>query len=383
MAFARRSFAATAAVAASLVALLVVAVAPAAADDVPVPGLDKWASQMVSHGQKHCANLEFATGDSALASTYYDMMRVAYQIADYTGDASWDGCALRARQIYRDEYVLPNEGRIPGYWNFTTGFRMDFARTGDFASEVAAILLSQNAAYAPDTTPLPWTMSADLSREVAYAILSYINAEALGEPRRARRAQLVNQAHGHIKQWFVDFAWQKRKGGLQQFSPFMVGLTANSLIRDWEETKDPRLIPALRMAADWLWANAWLPSERSMFYDALNGGTGRGPGAPDLNLLIAPMYAFLYANTGETKYRDRGDAIFAGGVDLAWLDGAKQFNQNYWWSFDYVKWRTGPIVTPPRPRRRRRLRRHRTTPRRPRCPSPRQGEGPRSPATSR
>ena len=44
------------------------------------------------------------------------------------------------------------------------------------------------------------------------------------------------------------------------------------------------------------------------------------------------MYAFLYAQTGETKYRDQGDALFAGGVDLAWLAGAKQFNQNYWWS---------------------------------------------------
>ncbi len=39
-------------------------------------------------------------------------------------------------------------------------------------------------------------------------------------------------------------------------------------------------------------------------------------------------------------YRDRGDAIFAGGVEQAWLDGGKQFNQNYRWSFDCVTWRT-------------------------------------------
>ncbi len=103
------------------------------------------------------------------------------------------------------------------------------------------------------------------------------------------------------------------------------------------------------MAADWLWANAWHPAERAMFYDALNGGTGPGTGAPDLNLLIAPMYAFLYAQTGEVKYRDQGDAIFAGGVDLAWLAGAKQFNQSYMWSFDYVKWRSGTPSTPPPP----------------------------------
>ncbi len=302
---------------------------------------------MTSYGQTHCTNLNSAAGDPALAATYYDMIRVAYQVADYTGKSSWNSCALRARTIYRDGYVMPNNAGVPGYWNFTTGLRMDFTRTGDAVSKTAAILLSQTAAYAADTTPLAWTVPADLSREVAYAISSYVNAELLGQPRRARRGQLVDQAYGHMNQWFVDMAWQGPNRTLKQFSPFMVGLTAHGLIRDWEQTEDPRLLPTLRMAADWLWANAWIPNERSMFYDALNGGTGPGQGAPDLNLLIAPMYAFLYAQTGETKYRDRGDALFAGGVDLAWLAGAKQFNQNYWWSFDYVKWRTAGTGVPP------------------------------------
>ncbi len=155
-------------------------------------------------------------------------------------------------------------------------------------------------------------MPADGSREVAYAILAYINAEALGEPRRPRRAQLVDQAYGHMNQWFVDRAWQGPGPKLKQFSPFMVGLTAHSLIRDWEQTRDPRLIPALRMAADWLWANAWLRLDYGMFYDALNGGTGPGQGAPDLNLLIAPMYAFLYRQTGEDEVPRAGRRLVRG-----------------------------------------------------------------------
>ena len=323
------------------------------ADELPIPNLAKWESQMVKYAKTHCTSLTSASGDSALASTYYDMTRVMYQIADYTNDPSWIACAQRAKYIYRDTYVTPNKGGIPGYWNFTTGLRTDFLESGDSLSQQAAILLSQRAAYAPDTTPAEWTVSASKSREVAYAIVSYIDAEMLGQPRRARRAILVDQAYGHLNQWFVKFAWQGSGAPLTQFSPFMVGLTAHGLIRDWEQTHDPRLIPALRMAADWLWANAWLPAERAMFYDARNGGTGPGSGAPDLNLLIAPMYAFLYAETGETKYRDQGDAIFSGGVDRAWLNNAKQFNQNYWWSFDYVLWRSGgstpPPTTPPPP----------------------------------
>ena len=59
----------------------------------------------------------------------------------------------------------------------------------------------------------------------------------------------------------------------------------------------------------------------------------------NLNLLIAPVYAWLYMRTADTIYRDRGDKVFAGGVKKAWLHGDKQFKQNYHWSFDYVKWR--------------------------------------------
>ena len=63
------------------------------------------------------------------------------------------------------------------------------------------------------------------------------------------------------------------------------------------------------------------------------------PAAPDLNLLIAPAFAWMYQQTGDTTYRDRGDQIFAGGVKGAISTDGKQFNQNYMWSFDYVKWR--------------------------------------------
>ena len=132
---------------------------------------------MTTYGQQHCTNLNTAAGDPALAATYYDMIRVAYQIADYTGKARWNPARSAPDHLPGQLRHGEQRGGIPGYWNFTTGLRMDFMRTGDTVSKQAAILLSQNAAYAPDTTPLAWTVSADLSREVAYAISSYVNAE--------------------------------------------------------------------------------------------------------------------------------------------------------------------------------------------------------------
>ncbi|HMH50661.1 MAG TPA: Ig-like domain-containing protein [Candidatus Acidoferrum sp.] len=318
----------------------------------PIPQLALWESQMVSYGRSHCNALmqPGQTADQLLGSTYYDLTRVMYQIADYTGQSSWNDCARAGRVVYGNGYVLPNNGGVPGYWNFSTGLRMDFERTATADSRSAALLLSTNAAYSSDLAPLDWTASYNRSREVAYTILAYINAEALGAAPRARRIDLVNQAYGHLNQWFVTFDWV---GTTDQMSAFMVGLTAHALIRDWWQTQDPRLIPALRLGADWLWAHAWDAGSQSMFYQVNPSDTtelvnGQFNPAPDLNLLIAPMYAFLYAQTGETKYRDRGDALFTGGVTSAFLTGAKQFNQNYWWSFDYVHWRTagGTLYAP-------------------------------------
>lgn len=308
-----------------------------------IPQLALWESHMLRYGQQHSdwwATNQNATIDDKLNHLYYDQARVFYQIADYTDDTSWHSKALAPNTFYRDSYVLPNDGNIPGYWNFTTGLRLNYERTGSQASKNAAILLSQRM-YAADYTPLEYTANATASREVAYAILSYINAEALGEAPRSRRAAHVTQAYDHMTQWFVTQAWA---GTPDQFSPFMVGLTAHSLIRDWEQTGDSRLIPALQGACDYLWADAWVPADQAMRYqlnpdNVSEGGRSTG-GAPDLNLLIAPMYAFLYAQTGSTTARDRGDQLFAGGVTGAFLDHGKQFDQNYWWSFDYVEWRT-------------------------------------------
>ncbi|MGH9189995.1 MAG: Ig-like domain-containing protein, partial [Acidimicrobiales bacterium] len=329
-----------------LTTLLVIPVVPAGGAELPIPQLSLWESQMVTVGQQRCADLAGPSDDSKFANTYYDAQRVFYQIADYTGDTSWNACAQDAERHYRDYYVLPNNGGVPGYWNFTTGLRMDFERTGDLTSKNAALLLNENAAYSvyrPDVES-PYI---DFSREVAYAILGAINAEKLGEPRHPRRQVLVDQAYGHLDQWFVTFGWQQNPPPENQsrLAPFMVGLTAHSLVRDWEETGDSRLIPTLQRAADWMWANAWMPAYQAMWYENLDQTAGGA--APDLNLLIAPIYAFLYRQTGDTKYRDQGDQLFAGGVQLAWLGAGKQFDQSYWWSFDYVNWRTAGPIGPP------------------------------------
>jgi PKD repeat protein len=296
-----------------------------------VAQLEAWETQMLTFGRTHGENLLAMQTDSpldpALSATYYDAARVFYNIADYTHDSSWLAYADAALAIYRDRYVAPNSALVPGYWNFTGGLREDFERNGDTLSRDWIVELSA-AMWGLDTKPLSQTVDEGLSREVAYSALSMMDAESVGAPHRARLDAFVDQMLGHIDQWFVVQS-------SPNWAPFMFSLTAEALIRYYTEIEaDPRIPTSLALGANAIWDRAWNPTNSSFWY-RLNEQTP----APDLNLLIAPVYGWLYKTTGDSSYRDRGDAIFNGGVEQAWLVGAKQFNQNYRWSFDYLKWR--------------------------------------------
>jgi hypothetical protein len=294
-----------------------------------IPERTRWEAQMLTWGQKTWDALKAAPdtpADTGLALTYYDCDRVFQHVASYTGEAKWLDAAARARFFYKDKYVIPNAGRIPGYWNFTTGLRMQSDRA-------TVELLSKNAAYAPDSTNPDWTKPVVRSREAAYAIVSYIDAELCGAAKRDRRQLLVDQAYGHLDQFVVAF--QDLDTAAVNPQPFMVALTAHALIRDFEETGDGRLFPKLTEIADLMWEKCWVAEKESFWYDE----AGKAP-APDLNLLIAPLYAWLWKNTGKPWHLEHGDKLFAGGVKYAYQGAGKHFNQNYWWSFDYVTWRS-------------------------------------------
>jgi hypothetical protein len=323
---------------------------------------------MIKYGQMHCKTLVTKVDQYGnvqeplmlLGYMYYDALEVYLQIGQYTKDPSWQSCAKAAVGVWRDYYIIPNTGKVAGYWNFTTGLTMDYLMNGDVNSKTAELMLAHNAAYTLDATPLEWTATPFASREVAYVIRSYLNAEKLGEARRPRLMDLVKQVFGQIDQWFISKSYRCDARcvpfgipeGVYYVQPFMVGLSMEALIMYYEATKDPQVLPAVKTSLDWLWANAWVPADGAFWYD--NYVTDpklpfpAKAGSPDLNLLIAPAYAWYYQMTGDTTYRDRGDQVFAGGVNGAFIASAKQFNQNYSYGFQYVSRRLlGEGGTPP------------------------------------
>jgi len=292
-----------------------------------LPSLTKYEEEMKTKGKAQLGNREniIAAGMWEGNAWYYDGTRVAYQIADYTGDQTFAEYAKNPLDAYRP-YVVDNNGAIGGWRVFPQGLRMHFERTGDEVSKQAALALL-NAAYGPNS-PTTGLIPEELSREVAYAIEVMLEAEKLGQPRHPRLASYVDIALGHIDQWFAQEKYKR-------MAPFMFALTAEALIKYHEVTGDERVLPALKLGADWIWARAWVPTNKAFVYEI----PGDPNGAPDLNLLIVPVYGWLYAQTGDRNYIEKGDQIFTGGVDGAWLDQGKQFNQNYRWSMDYLKWR--------------------------------------------
>lgn len=308
---------------------------------------------MLTYGAQNCSRLSSTTiNDDNLLAVYYDWQRIAFQIYDYTHDSQWLTCATYSRLHYRDAYVVANGGSIPGYWTFGKGLAEDFRRNGNTTSKNTLNLMAANASYCRGTAyELGAINDPELSRETAYCTELFVELNLLGTAT-PYFATYRDTILSHFNQWFtLDSA--------PHIKPFMVGLSAEALIKslDVDPSKKPQVITALSLAAHELWTNFWDPGSQSFYYidNPIPGDEGHVP-APDLNLLISPMYAWLWKETGDTWYRGRADEIFNSGVANAYLGGTgKQFNQNYRWSFDHVIWRgfvaaptPTPVLTPTR-----------------------------------
>ena len=338
-----------------------------AALDLP-PLFDRWKSNMVSFGENVATYIinDDNPRDFLLDAFYYDAQYVFYQIGEFTGDTDkWNAYAIKAGQQYESRYLTPNNYKIAGYWRFPHGIYEQWKRSGEVTLANRLKQLRDGPAYSDPLTngyANTW-YSQRVSREIAYAIESNILAEKAGVPRdQARLDVYIDMALQHIDSW-VSGNWIITNEDDQYVKPFMTGLTAGALIEYYEHllsngeanTRTEAIIPAIKSIADWTWENMWVPDMGGRS-PQLNdqGGTGYGAfvymskqvagkggpnPAPDLNLLIAPHYAWLYLKTCEQTYKEKADLIFAGGVQFAYLGWGKQFNQNYRKSFKFLQWR--------------------------------------------
>lgn len=278
--------------------------------------------------------------DTKLAAYYYDHAYIDNQLATYLNDPTYYDYSEKWARFFAEQYVLPANGNIPGFWNFTTGMRRAYERSGTPSLKAAVIAISQNGAYVRDSTTED-TTSTLLSREVAYGIRALTDAAALGVPRQYRLDKLVSDAKGHLKAWCA-------LQSAPYVRPFMVALTVEALVYSGNADVVRGDIEA---CATYIWDHNWDPVKKGFRYtDRSIGNADDLEVQPDLNMLIFPIYGWLRWETEKAKILEGGvmrldssGQFHSGG---AFLFGNKQFNQNHRSAIPYL---VGAVVSTPTP----------------------------------
>ena len=266
----------------------------------PIPSLAKWEDKMKTIGRTLVSDSEYHFSFTVETQVwYYDGARVYFQIADYTGDRSWEACALQVARQYRN-FVISKNGALPGWRVFTRGLRMAYERTGDASYRQAVLLLAKNSMMGPSGG----SVTEDGIRETAYIANAYMDAEKLGEPRNPLLARSISYLLGDFDRLFVT-----RQYTIHQM--FFDGLASEALITYYELTGDTRIPAAIRTMLDWTWDYAWNKSTYQLLINPEPLGSkcswGCGEYNTDLISLTAPAFAWYWNVTGNPVYQQRGD----------------------------------------------------------------------------
>lgn len=298
--------------------------------------------------------------DGGLASVYYDGELGAYRVADQVGPSgNYETFINECYKAYVNYYVTPAGGSVSGFRNFTGGQLEDVLRgtsrnaAGEALASINAILTNGSYVATGDCS------DPGLSRECAYAIQTHINAQRAGITlsggQLARLAQLKVWSEGHCDAWINNTA--------PYFRPFMGALTAQALIMHYTYIgADPATITRLADLADYAWAScwkatagAWGQANSFLYTDRNTGNIDDLFVQPDLNMLIAPWWGWLYYIGAGAGYRTDGDLIFEGGVPVysgaSHISGSylgprnsesypsgKQYFQQLFWGPLYIQW---------------------------------------------
>lgn len=316
------------------------------------------------------------TPDEKLAAVYYDLQMVCYNIADFTKEARWNDLALIAKAPYLS--YIQNNASASGHRVFPQGLAEDWLRHGRADSRAAVAKLASTGYAITNNEGVygePYLRGEQGTREVAYALMALMEARRCGIVVSSSRIEtLFAYAMGHLDIWI------NRTGTF--FRPFMMALTAKALIQYYEQIAQNRTIVTKlatlceTLTFTLLWGVLDNKGSQSFFYTDIDtnllsttytnsGGTinnpafntgGREPSV-NLNLLIVPVFGWLFKMTGAARWKERGDAVFSQGISfympgrLEHIKGAffgsatnpngKNINQNFYWSDKYLEWTSG------------------------------------------
>ena len=322
-------------------------------------------------------NLDGLSSDPSLNKAYYDGIFCSYAMRDFFATASpYEDYADEYFVSYAD-YYLRNPGvmyGVPGYWAFGKGLAEHYIRRSIAQAKTDLEGLCASAAYHGVGLTgfytiegnFPGTHTVDghaLSREWSYCTMTYIQlarCQALTAAQEARRDFCFEDLFRIVDWWFTSAT-------ASYVRPFMVGILMRALIEYYEHVDaDSRIPTAITTCLTALIdPNLYIAANKTFYYTDRDG-TGqpwgspdldRDPdGTPDLNMLIAPAFAWLYSITGTASWATYAQDLFDGSVPVYsggfWQSGAylgsqdssnpngKQLNQQLVWHqklWDYLE----------------------------------------------
>ena len=289
------------------------------------------------------ANIHWLDEGANWEGNYYDRALIYYAWWIRTGDVEYWKRATTIALNYRKDYLEANNYNASAHWSQMEGIELHYVLTGDEASRLAVGRVADkfNLEYYMDhLSDLEAPMDNRMQARTLMALLIAWRVHAESE-FNANWATLLPKA-------LTDILASQDSSGAYRFvkiqcrynKPFMVGLLNDALIKYHSSfNADPRILVAIRKSADYMWAKDWNSTEQAFVYlDGPCPGDDGGP-KPDLNNLVVAGYGWVYRQTGNAVYRDHADKIFAGGVAKAWINGSKQFNQEYTTSYRYPAYR--------------------------------------------
>jgi hypothetical protein len=290
-------------------------------------------SEFVSYG-----NLHWATEAGNWTYNYYDRVLIWYAWWVRTGNPEYWRRGTIDVIAYRDQFVVPNSYQMQPHNALLDGLATHYLLTGDERSRYAvgrvATFFAQVWTPQLDCTTCPYPEGRIQARTLLSHYLAWmINAGDAPQNWTALMATDVTKILA-TQQPNGSYRFANWEGA---HSNFQTGLVHDALIKYYAYVQaDPRIPLAMKKTLDWMWATQWDVATQSFKYVSEPTTVGAPTPSPDLNLLIVTGYGWYYAYSGDATYKTRADAIFAGGVNGAFLDGYKQFNQTYTSSFHYL-----------------------------------------------
>ncbi len=281
-----------------------------------------------------------ADGPRWETANYYDRARIYYIAWARSGEPAWLQRAHALAVDYRDRYLIANRNQPSAHWAQMAGVLLHHWATGDARSRDSLLAVAESF-----STPYYLANLADTGAEMdnrmqARVLTSLLYAAAIRPGDASLAARLRSALAAILRSQAQDGAFRFTRVQCGGAKPFMTGMLVDALIEYHDQFEsDPRIAPAIRRAIEYLWTSTWDEASQSFWYLERDCQDEKREPAPDLNLMIVNGFGFTYARTGEPVWRERGDRIFAAGVDKAWLQASKIFNQTYATAYRYPAYR--------------------------------------------